>query len=227
MWWAIPLTVIAFYGARFLAIKLKTPLLNPMLIAMLIIIPLLLLTHTDYDSYFEGSAPINALLQPAVVALAFPLYEQLHQIRARWKSLLLICLGGSLLAMTSGAALALWLGASPDIAASVLPKSVTTPIAMATSHAIGGIPAVTALCVMLVGIFGAVFGYPLLKLLRITTPSARGLSIGSTAHALGTARCVEEDYQEGAYSSLALAICGVITSLVAPLIFPVLIHLLS
>lgn len=170
---------------------------------------------------------MNALLQPAVVALAFPLYEQLHQIRARWKSLLLICLVGSVLAMVSGAAVVLWLGSSPEIAASVLPKSVTMPIAMATSHAIGGIPAVSAICVMFVGIFGAVFGYPILKLLRITTPAARGLSIGATAHALGTARCVEEDYQEGAYSSLALAICGVITSLSAPLIFPILIQLFS
>ncbi|SQI41475.1 Inner membrane protein yohK [Leminorella richardii] len=227
MWWAIPLTMIAFYGARQLAIKLKMPLLNPMLISLLIIIPLLLLTHTSYDSYYAGSAPMNALLQPAVVALAFPLYEQLHQIRARWKSLLLICLVGSVLAMVSGAAVVLWLGSSPEIAASVLPKSVTMPIAMATSHAIGGIPAVSAICVMFVGIFGAVFGYPILKLLRITTPAARGLSIGATAHALGTARCVEEDYQEGAYSSLALAICGVITSLSAPLIFPILIQLFS
>lgn len=227
MWWAIPLTAIAFYGARHLAIKLKMPLLNPMLISLLIIIPILLLTHTGYDSYFEGSAPLNALLQPAVVALAFPLYEQLHQIRARWKSLMLICLVGSTLAMVSGASVVLWFGSSPEIAASVLPKSVTMPIAMATSHEIGGIPAVTAICVMFVGIFGAVFGYPLLKLLRITTPSARGLSIGATAHALGTARCVEEDYQEGAYSSLALAICGVITSLAAPFIFPILIQAFS
>nr|WP_168189706.1 CidB/LrgB family autolysis modulator [Limnobaculum zhutongyuii] len=227
MWWAIPLTLVAFYGARQLAIKLKQPLLNPLLISLFIIIPVLLLTHTSYDSYFAGSSLLNDLLQPAVVALAFPLYEQLHQIRARWKSIITICLVGSLVAMITGTAAALLLGASPEIAASVLPKSVTTPIAMATAESIHGIPAISAICVMFVGIFGAVFGHPILNMLKIKTPSARGLAIGSTAHALGTARCAEEDYQEGAYSSLALVICGIITSLAAPFVFPVLVKLFA
>ncbi|WP_192878479.1 CidB/LrgB family autolysis modulator [Limnobaculum parvum] len=225
MWWAIPLTLVAFYGARQLAIKLKQPLLNPLLISLFIIIPVLLLTHTRYDSYFEGSSLLNNLLQPAVVALAFPLYEQLHQIRQRWKSIITICLVGSLVAMITGTAAALFLGASPEIAASVLPKSVTTPIAMATAESIHGIPAISAICVMFVGIFGAVLGHPILNLLKIKTPAARGLAIGSTAHALGTARCAEEDYQEGAYSSLALVICGIITSLSAPFVFPLLVKL--
>ncbi|VEJ55755.1 CidB/LrgB family autolysis modulator [Pragia fontium] len=227
MWWAIPLTLIVFYSARHLAIKFKKPLLNPLLISLFIIIPLLLLTHTSYDSYFEGSELLNSLLQPAVVALALPLYEQLHQIRARWKSIITICFIGSLAAMISGTALALLMGASPELAASILPKSVTTPIAMATAESIHGVPAISAICVMFVGVFGAVFGYPILNMLKITTPAARGLSIGSTAHALGTARCVEEDYQEGAYSSLALVICGIITSLTAPFVFPVLVQMFS
>lgn len=227
MWWAIPLTLMVFYGSRKLAIKLKMSLLNPLLVSLFIIVPILLLTHTSYDSYFQGSKLLNDLLQPAVVALAFPLYEQLHQIRARWKSIITISLIGSLSAMISGTAIALWLGASPEMAASVLPKSVTTPIAMAVSESINGIPAISAICVMFVGIFGAVFGHPILNVLRIKTPIARGLSIGSTAHALGTARCAEQDYQEGAYSSLALVICGVITSLTAPFIFPILLRLFS
>ncbi|PHI30356.1 CidB/LrgB family autolysis modulator [Budvicia aquatica] len=227
MWWAIPLTLVVFYGSRKLAIKLNMSLLNPLLVSLFIIVPILLLTNTCYDSYFQGSKLLNDLLQPAVVALAFPLYEQLHQIRARWKSIITICLIGSLAAMISGTAVALWLGASPEMAASVLPKSVTTPIAMAVSESIHGVPAISAICVMFVGIFGAVFGYPILNLMRIKTPIARGLSIGSTAHALGTARCVEQDYQEGAYSSLALVICGVITSLTAPFIFPILLRLFS
>lgn len=225
MWWAIPLTLIVFYSARQLANKLKIPLLNPLLVSLFIIVPILLLTNTSYQSYFQGSRLVNDLLQPAVVALAFPLYEQLHQIRARWKSIIIICLIGSLSAMITGTSVALWLGASPEMAASVLPKSVTTPIAMAVSDSIHGVPAISAICVMFVGVFGAVLGYPILNLLRIKTPAARGLAIGSTAHALGTARCVEQDYQEGAYSSLALVICGIITSLTAPFIFPILLRL--
>jgi predicted murein hydrolase (TIGR00659 family) len=160
-----------------------------------------------------------------VVALAFPLYEQIHQIRARWKSIITVCFIGSMTAMISGGAIALLMGAKPEIAASILPKSVTTPIAMAVAESIGGIPAISAVCVIFVGILGAVFGHSLLSLLRINTNSSRGLAMGTASHALGTARCVEMDYQQGAFSSLALVICGIITSLAAPFVFPILLRL--
>lgn len=189
--------------------------------------PLLLLTGIPYERYFQGSKILNDLLQPAVVALAYPLYEQLHQIRARWKSIIAVCFIGSLTAMISGGAIALWMGATPEIAASIMPKSVTTPIAMAVAESLGGIPAISAVCVIFVGILGAVFGHTLFKVLKITTRSARGLAMGTASHALGTARCAEMDYQEGAFGSLALVICGIITSLLAPFLFPVLLHLFA
>ncbi|MDV5357344.1 CidB/LrgB family autolysis modulator [Kosakonia sp. SMBL-WEM22] len=225
IWWSLPLTLAVFFAARKLAARFKLALLNPLLVAMVVIIPLLLLTGTPYDHYFQGSKVLNDLLQPAVVALAFPLYEQLHQIRARWKSIITICFIGSLVAMISGTLIALLMGATPEIAASILPKSVTTPIAMAVGGSIGGIPAISAVCVIFVGVLGAVFGHTLLNLMRIRTKSARGLAMGTASHALGTARCAELDYQEGAFSSLALVICGIITSLVAPFLFPLLIAL--
>jgi putative effector of murein hydrolase len=103
---------------------------------MVVIIPFLLLSGISYDRYFQGSKILNDLLQPAVVALAFPLYEQLHQIRARWKSIITICFIGSVVAMVTGTTVALLLGATPQIAASIMPKSVTTPIAMAVSGAL-------------------------------------------------------------------------------------------
>jgi predicted murein hydrolase (TIGR00659 family) len=124
-----------FFAARKLAARFKMPLLNPLLVAMVVIIPFLLLTGIPYERYFAGSKILNDLLQPAVVALAFPLYEQLHQIRARWKSIITICFVGSLVAMITGTSVALLMGASPQIAASILPKSVTTPIAMAVGAA--------------------------------------------------------------------------------------------
>ncbi|AVF34760.1 MULTISPECIES: CidB/LrgB family autolysis modulator [Rahnella] len=223
--WSLPLTLLVFFAARKLAIKLKMPLLNPLLMSMVIIIPLLLVTNIPYTRYFAGSKILNDLLQPAVVALAFPLYEQLHQIRARWKSIISICFIGSIVAMTTGTAIALWMGATPEIAASVMPKSVTTPIAMATAQSIHGIPAISAVCVIFVGILGAVFGHSILNVLKITTKASRGLAMGTASHALGTARCAEMDYQEGAFSSLALVICGIITSLLAPFLFPVLLAL--
>ncbi|WP_227318874.1 CidB/LrgB family autolysis modulator [Cedecea davisae] len=225
IWWSLPLTLIVFFAARKLAARVQSPLLNPLLVCMVVIIPLLLVTGIPYDHYFKGSEVLNDLLQPAVVALAFPLYEQIHQIRARWKSIITICFIGSMVAMTTGTSIALLMGASPEIAASVLPKSVTTPIAMAVGGGIGGIPAISAVCVIFVGILGAVFGHTLLNLMRIHTKASRGLSMGAASHALGTARCAELDFQEGAFSSLALVICGVMTSLIAPFLFPVLLKL--
>lgn len=184
------------FGARKLAARFKMPLLNPLLVAMVVIIPILLLTGIPYDHYFKGSEVLNDLLQPAVVALAYPLYEQLHQIRARWKSIIAICFAGSVVAMVTGTTIALLMGASPQIAASIMPKSVTTPIAMAVGGSIGGIPAISAVCVIFVGILGAVFGHTLLNAMRIRTKAARGLAMGTASHATGTARCAELDYQK-------------------------------
>lgn len=225
IWWSLPLTLAVFFAARRLGAWLKTPLLNPLLVSMLVIIPLLVFSGVSYTRYFSGSKILNDLLQPAVVALAFPLYEQLHQIRARWKSIITVCFAGSVIAMITGTTLALLLGATPQIAASVMPKSVTTPIAMAISSSIGGIPAISAVCVIFVGILGAVLGHTVLNALHINTKSARGLAMGAASHALGTARCAELDYQEGAFGSLALVICGVITSLLAPFLFPLIVML--
>lgn len=225
IWWSLPLTIGVYFLARAIYIKFKLPVLNPLLISIVIIIPLLIFTGTSYNHYFEGSRILNNLLQPAVVALAFPLYEQLHQIRAQWKSIITICFAGSVIAMVTGTAIAFMMGATPEIAASILPKSVTTPIAIAVSNSIGGVAAISAVCVIFVGILGAIFGHTLFRRLRVTTKASRGLAMGTASHALGTARCAEEDYVEGAYSSLALMTCGIITSLMAPFIFPVLLAL--
>ncbi|MBD2811567.1 CidB/LrgB family autolysis modulator [Xenorhabdus sp. Vera] len=227
IWWSLPLTLLVFYLAKKLSIRLKLPIFNPLLISIAIIIPLLLMTHTPYEHYFAGSQILNDLLQPAVVALAFPLYEQLHQIRTQWKSIIIICFIGCIVAMVTGTAIALWAGATPEIAASILPKSVTTPIAMAVANSIGGIPAISAACVIMVGILGSIFGHNLFNLLKIKTKVSRGLAMGTAAHAVGTARCAEVDHTEGAYSSLALMTCGIITSLIAPFLFPILLHLFS
>ena len=187
IWWSLPLTLLVFFAARKLAVRFKMPLLNPLLVAMVVIIPFLLLTGIPYERYFAGSKILNDLLQPAVVALAFPLYEQLHQIRARWKSIITICFVGSLVAMITGTSVALLMGASPQIAASILPKSVTTPIAMAVGGSIGGIPAISAVCVIFVGILGAVFGHTLLnQLLRIFRFLQQGVDVG--VHDVGKTR---------------------------------------
>ncbi|GAL03698.1 CidB/LrgB family autolysis modulator [Photobacterium aphoticum] len=220
-------TLVVFYGARYLTKFIKHPIFNPLLICLLVIIPLLMWLHVPYETYFEQNKVINALLEPAVVALAFPLYEQLSQIRQKWKVILTTCFIGSVLSMLTGASIALLMGADAQLTASILPKSVTTPIAMAVSEQIGGVPSVAAIMVILAGLFGAVFGYPLFKLIGVKAPIAKGLTMGTVSHALGTAKAAEEDYQEGAFSSLALVICGVMTSILAPLVFPLLMKFFS
>ncbi len=220
-------TLVVFYVSRLVSKRLQHPIINPLLICLLVIIPLLMWLHVPYETYFEQNKWLNSLLEPAVVALAFPLYEQLTQIRQKWKIIFTTCLTGSVLSMITGSSIALMLGADPQLTASILPKSVTTPIAMAVSEQIGGVPAIAAIMVIIAGLFGAVLGYPLFRALGIEASIAKGLTIGTVSHALGTAKAAEEDLQEGAFSSLALVICGVMTSILAPVLFPVILMVFS
>lgn len=227
MIWMLPLTIIVFFIIRKIALKLKSTLFNPLVISVIVLIPIMLLTNTSYNEYFENVRWINELLPYSVVALAYPLYELIPQIKSRWKSIMFITFMASLCSMISGVSIAFWLGGNSEIAASVLPKSVTTAIAVTIAESQGGVPSIAALCVILVGTLGAIFGHQLLNLFKIKSAAARGLAIGSVSHAVGTARCIEVDYHEGAYSSLALVLCGIMTSLLAPFLFPVLLTVYS
>lgn len=218
------MTILFFLLMRRLCLRFKHPLMNPLLLTVALIIPILLSLHISYEHYFSGSLWIHQMLQPAVVALAFPLYKQLPHIIRHWRIILLAGFTGSLMAMFSGVGIALALGASEEIAASVLAKSVTTPIALTITEQVGGIGAITAACVIVVGILGAVFAYPIMNILKIKHKMARGMGMGAAAHALGTARATEMDLQEGAFSSLALVLCGVITALIAPFLYPYLLQ---
>ena len=213
------LTIAAFWGALQINKRLQSVVFNSFILTVLILIGALLLAKIPYDDYMTGNAPLNNLLGLSVVALALPLYEQLRQIAAYWKIILLITTVASLLSMLTGAGLALLFGASPEIVATVLPKSVTTPIAMAISQNIGGVPAVAAVGVVVAGLQGSVFGYLVLKKLNLKYSEAIGLSVGAVSHALGTVSCMEIEAKAGSYSSIALVLCGIISSILAPLVF--------
>ena len=213
------LTIAAFCGALQINKRLQSVVFNSFILTVLILIGALLLAKIPYDNYMTGNAPLNNLLGLSVVALALPLYEQLRQIAAYWKIILLITTVASLLSMLTGAGLALLFGASPEIVATVLPKSVTTPIAMAISQNIGGVPAVAAVGVVVAGLQGSVFGYLVLKKLNLKYSEAIGLSVGAVSHALGTVSCMEIEAKAGSYSSIALVLCGIISSILAPLVF--------
>lgn len=219
------LTIVAFITALWISKRWKSIVFNSFVLTLLLLAGILLLLNIPYDDYMQGNAPLNSLLGPSIVALALPLYEQLRQISNRWRSILLITTIASVFAMFSGAALALLLGASEEIVATILPKSISTPIAMAVAETVGGIPSVAAVGVVLAGLQGSIFGYLILKKIGIKHPEAVGLSIGAVSHALGTARTLEVDQQAGVYSSIALVLCGIISSVLAPLVFHLVILL--
>ncbi|EIO3936488.1 LrgB family protein [Vibrio vulnificus] len=223
MWLLV--TVAVFLFARWLAIKINNPLANPLLISIAILIPMLTVLKIPFETYYADNQWISYMLQPAVVALAYPLYEQLPQIKANWRIIALACTLGSVMSMLTAMLIAVAFKADISLIASLLGKSVTTPIAMEISSHLGGEAAVAAILVLLVGLFGAILAYPIYNLLGIKHPIARGLTMGTVSHALGTATCVEKAPGDAAFSSLALVLCGIITSILAPSFFALAVWL--
>jgi predicted murein hydrolase (TIGR00659 family) len=215
-------TFLVFFLAQKLQQRLKFIILNPILVSIAIIILFLTIFKIDYNSYHEGAKLIEFFLKPAVVALGVPLYQQLERIKKQALQILISQLAGCITGVVSVVLIAKALGASKDVIVSLAPKSVTTPIAMEVSHAIGGIPALTAAVVVIVGIFGAIFGYTLMKWLRISNPIAQGLSMGTAAHAVGTSKSMEISANFGAYSSLGLIANGIFTAILTPYILKLL-----
>ena len=197
-------------------------LLNPILLTIASLILFLKLTGISYEAYQEGGQLIEFWLKPAVVALGVPLYLQLEMIKKQLLPILLSQLVGCLVGIVSVVLVAKLLGATPDVICSLAPKSVTTPIAMEVSNTIGGIPSLTAAVVVLVGLFGAVFGFKILTLGRVKSPIAQGLSMGTASHAIGTSAAMEISRKYGAYASLGLTLNGILTALLTPAILRLL-----
>ncbi|QCX54076.1 LrgB family protein [Elizabethkingia sp. JS20170427COW] len=212
----IALSVGAFYIGLIIQKKTKSLLFNPILIAMALIILFLEVFHIDYETYHENSKLIDFMLQPAIVCLAIPLYQQLDKIKQQLLPLLVSSVVGCVVGVISVVCIAWAMGAPKDIILSLAPKSVTTPIAMEVSNTIGGIPALTACVVIFVGIFGAIYGYVILKKSRVQSPIAQGLSIGMSAHAVGTAKSMDISASYGAFSTLGLIINGILTAVLTP-----------
>ncbi|MFC0308536.1 CidB/LrgB family autolysis modulator [Gallibacterium trehalosifermentans] len=217
------MTISAFYLAIAINKRLKSLVFNSFVITLCLLIAILLIFRIPYHDYIEGNKPLSALLGPSIVALALPLYEQLKQIKQYWRSILFITTISSAFAMLSGSFIAYLLGADERIMATIFAKSITTPLAMAVSGTISGVPTITVVLVIIAGLIGSIFGYTIIKLLKVKNSEAAGLAIGTASHALGTAACMEIDKKAGTYSSIALVLCGVITSLIAPLLFDLLL----
>ena len=197
-------------------------LLNPILLAIAALICFLQLTGVSYETYQEAGSLVEFWLRPAVVALGVPLYLQLKMIKKQLMPIILSQLAGCFVGLVSVTIIAKLLGASPEVIMSLAPKSVTTPIAMEVSEAVGGIPSLTAAVVIVVGLFGATCGFRVLQVGRVGSPIAQGLSMGTASHAVGTSRAMEISGKYGAYASLGLTLNGILTALLAPTILRLL-----
>ncbi len=191
--------------------KLKLAILNPLLIAIVLLIAFLAAFHLDYEVYSESAAYLSYLLTPATVCLAVPLYQQLETLKKNWVAIVCGIAAGTVAGLGSVLGLAALFGLSHEEYVTFLPKSITTAIGMGVSQELGGITAITVAVIILTGIQGNIMAEGILRLLRITEPVARGLAIGTSAHAIGTTRAMELGETEGAMSSLAIAVAGLIT----------------
>lgn len=201
----------AYMLGVFIKDKLKLAILNPLLIAIVLLIAFLAVFHLDYEIYSESAAYLSYLLTPATVCLAVPLYQQLEILKKNWLAIVCGIAAGTIAGLGSVLGLAALFGLSHEEYVTFLPKSITTAIGMGVSQELGGITAITVAVIILTGIQGNIMAEAILRLLRITEPVARGLAIGTSAHAIGTTRAMELGETEGAMSSLAIAVAGLIT----------------
>ncbi len=193
-------------------------LLNPVLLAVVMLVGLLSLTGVEYHTYFEGAQFVHFLLGPATVALAVPLYRQFDKVRRSVLSLGVALVAGSVTAVATAMLIGWAMGASRDVLVSLAPKSVTTPIAMGIAELTGGLPSLTAVLVILTGILGAAIGTSVLRLVGVVDPRATGFALGLASHGMGTARALELGETQGAFAGLAMGLNGFLTAVALPLI---------
>jgi predicted murein hydrolase (TIGR00659 family) len=216
---AIGLTGIVYLAGR--AVYRRSgfaPVLLPVLTGSAVVIAVLMLSHTPYPLYFEATGPLRLFLGPAIVALAVPLYGQLPRLRKMWLPVCVAVLAGSVTAIVTGVALGAIFGASREMMLSLAPKSATMPIAMIAAERIGGVASLAGVAVAVTGIVVVIFANPLLDLLRIHDPVVRAFALGTTAHALGTARALQVSDAAGAFAAMAMGLNGILTAMLLPLL---------
>ncbi len=218
----IALTLGSYFLGKLLRKWTGWVIMNPILVSIITIISFLELTGIKYETYNAGGHMIEFWLRPAVVALGVPLYMQLEKIKKEFLPILISELAGCVVGIVSVVYIAQKMGASRDVILSLASKSVTTPIAMEVTRSVGGIPSLTAAVVVCVGLLCAVCGYRTMGFARVKTPVAQGLSMGTAAHALGTATSMDVSNVHGAYASLGLTLNGIFTALLTPSIIPLL-----
>lgn len=216
-WLALTLGFYAVGQAIFKAAKFNL-LLSPIITAVLCLIIVLVVTGVPYGEYFAGASFVHFLLGPATVALAVPLYEQRRRLAKLWLPLACGLLAGCAAAIASVILVGAACGLSSETLLSMVPKSVTTPIAMGISEHLGGMPDLTAAIVVMTGISGAIVARPFFRLIRLRSDTVCGVALGLAAHGMGTGAAFQISNRAGAFAGLAMGICGVISAFMAPFV---------
>lgn len=215
VFFGVVITILFYELGLVLKRKFKLAIFNPIFVSIAAVIIILLVFDIDYASYNAGAKYISYLLTPATVCLAIPLYEQLSVLKHNAKAVIVGIVTGVMASMVSIFAFACLFRFSHEMYVTLLPKSITTAIGMGQSEELGGIVALTAAVITVTGVFGNMIAETVCRLFKITEPVAKGVAIGASSHAAGTAKAIEMGEIEGAMSSLSIVICGLLTVVTA------------
>ena len=207
----VMISILTYELGRLLKKKFKLAIFNPVLISIISVILLLLFFDVDYTSYNEGAKYLSYLLTPATVCLAIPLYEQLELLRENAKAIIIGLVSGVITSLVCVLALSLLFHLDHQAYVTLLPKSITTAIGMGVSEEMGGMVTITVAVIIITGVLGNMIAESICKIFRIEEPIAKGIAIGSSAHAIGTAKALEMGEIEGAMSSLSIVVAGLLT----------------
>lgn len=207
----VAISVVSYGIGILLKKKFKLAVLNPLLISIVTTIAFLALTGISYEKYDEGAKYLSYLLTPATVCLAIPLYEQLELLKKNWHAVLIGILSGVLSSLGAILGMALMFGFSHEEYVTFLPKSITTAIGMGVSEKLGGYVSISVAAIIITGVLGNIFAEIIFRIFRIREPIAKGIALGTSSHAIGTAKAMELGEVEGAMSSLSIVVAGLIT----------------
>lgn len=217
-YFGLVLSIGAYLFACWLRRKTGLAILNPLLVAAALIIGCILGVGMDYETYNKGASYLSWLLTPTTVCLAVPLYKQLHLLKKHGDAVIMGISAGVVTSAVSIFLMSKVLGLSHTDYVTLLPKSITTAIGMGVSGEAGGIVTLTVMSIVLTGVLGNMAGETVLKLAKVSHPVAKGLALGTSAHAVGTAKALEMGEIEGAMSSLSVAVAGLMTVVLVPMV---------
>lgn len=221
-YFGVVLCLVTYYMGVWLKKRFKLAILNPLLLAIVMTILTLLVTKVDYPSFNAGARYLSYLLTPATICLAIPLHEQFEILKKNYVAVLCGIFSGVVTSLAAVAMMAMAFALSHEEYVTFLPKSITTAIGIGVCEELGGYTAITAAAIIITGVLGNVIGESVLKLCRVTEPVAKGIAMGTSAHAIGTARAMEMGEVEGALSSLSIVVAGIMTVVLVNLVTGIL-----